>query len=57
MPKKAENAYGYAVSFLCLALQVFPGPRTQNIEVRGFFMPVREGLKGREKEPEKNLSS
>ena len=49
--EKAENACGYTVSFLCLALQVFPGPRTQDNEVRGFFMPAAE----RKKELKKNL--
>ena len=43
MPKKAEDAYGGSRELSCLALQVFPGPRTQDNEVRGFFIAFREG--------------
>ena len=56
MPKKAEDAYGGSRELSCLALQVFPGPRTQNNEVRGFFIAFREGRKGGRKEPKKNLT-
>ena len=35
----------------------FPGPRTRNNEVRGFFMPVCEAREVREKEPKKNLTA
>ena len=55
MPRGSRRCLRFtAVSFLCLALQVFPGPRTRNNEVRGFFMRFREEGKG-EKEPKKNL--
>ena len=55
--RKPKMLAVYSRELSLFGIAGFPGPRTRNNEVRGFFMRVSEALEGHAKEPEKNLTA